>query len=240
MSNTANYVNIENLPKITEAAPGDYFVVYTPQGQALIDYQDLPFTTVSGNDVTILGALSTSALTIVTNVTASSAYFSNIYVNGVSGINLNGNYNTFEIKSGIITNAYNTVSQYTQSLSASVDAQLYNLSAQIPKIFQDGGVTLIDGSQAAPAYSEVIVGNYDVPENLFISPNDINVKFLYNSQLNNFLQSNLLSSMPMIFIEENVSNSYVNSNKKIQFRAIFRPAMRTDARIAWNINKVYF
>jgi hypothetical protein len=240
MSNTANYVNIESLPRITEAAPGDYFVVYTPEGQALIDYQDLPFTAVSGNDVTVLGVLSSSAMTIVTNVTASSAYFSTIYIDGVSGINIDGNYNTFEIKSGVITNAYNTVSQYTQSLSATVDSQIYELSSQIPKIFADGGVTLIDGTNAAPAYSEVIVGNYDVPENLFISPNDINLKFLYNSQLNNFLQSNLLSSMPMIFIEENVSNSYVNSNKKIQFRAIFRPAMRTGARIAWNINKVYY
>lgn len=240
MSNDSNYVNISDLPKIPEIAPGDYFVVKTPQGQALIDFVDLPFTTVSGNNVTIFGSLSSNSLTVSTAVSAGSAYVTQLYVQGMSGLNLTGNYNTFDIRSGVIVDAGNTTSDYIISLSATTDTKLNAISAAVPLIFTDGGIIYVAASNSAPSFSEVVIGNNNVPQNLFIQPSDINVQYLFNTELDSFLTTNYLSSIPMIFVEENVSNSYVNSNSKVQFRAIFRPPLKAGARIAWNITKVYY
>jgi hypothetical protein len=239
MSNDYNYVNIGDLPEIPEVAPGDYFVVKTPAGQALIDYANLPFTSISGNNITILGPLSSDSVTVLTTLTSSTAFLDKIFIQGLTGLDISGNYNTFEIRSGIVISAYNTTSDYVLSLSASTDALFNNVSASTPKIFTDTGLILIDGTPSAPSYSEVVIGNNDVPENLFISPNDINIQYLFNSDLNTFLQSNSLSSLPLIFVEENVSNSYINSNNKIQFRAIFRPPLKSNARLAWNVTRIY-
>lgn len=239
MSNDNNYVNISDLPKIPEIAPGDYFVVKTPQGQALIDFVDLPFIAVSGNNVTIQGSLSSDSLTVSTAVSAGSAYITQLYVNGVSGITKTGNYNTFNIRSGVIVDISNTTSDYITSLSAQTDTKLNAVSAAVPLIFTDNGIIYVAASNSAPSFSEVVIGNNSVPQNLFIQPSDINVQYLFNTELNSFLTTNFLSSIPMIFIEENVSNSYVNSNSKIQFRAVFRPPLRSGARIAWNITKIY-
>jgi hypothetical protein len=239
MSNNSNYVNISDLPVIPEIAPGDYFVVKTPQGQALIDYVDLPFTTVSGNNVTIFGSLSSDSLTVSTSISAASEYITQIYVNGVSGLNTTGNYNTFDIRSGIIVDAGNTTSDYIISLSATTDTKLNAVSAAVPKIFTDSGIVYINASVAAPSFSEVCIGNNDVPQNLFIQPDDVNIQYLFNAELDQFLLTNYLSSIPMVYVEENVSNSYTNSNSKIQFRAVFRPPLKSGARVAWNIAKIY-
>ena len=163
---------------IPEIAPGDYFVVKTPQGQALIDYVDLPFTTVSGNNVTIFGSLSSDSLTVSTSISAASAYITQIYVDGVSGLNTTGNYNTFDIRSGIIVDAGNTTSDYIISLSATTDTKLNAVSAAVPKIFTDSGIVYINASVAAPSFSEVCIGNNDVPQNLFIQPDDVNICFV--------------------------------------------------------------
>jgi len=240
MSNDSNYINISDLPVIPEIAPGDYFVVKTPQGQALIDFVDLPFTAVSGNNVTIFGSLSSDSLTVSTAVSAGSAYITQLYVNGASGITITGNYNTFDIRSGVIVDIGNTTSDYIVSLSAETDTKLNAVSAAVPLIFTDSGIIYVAASNSAPSYSEVVIGNNNVPQNLFIQPSDINVQYLFNTELNSFLTTNYLSSIPMIFVEENVSNSYVNSNSKVQFRAVFRPPLKAGARIAWNITKVYY
>lgn len=239
MSNNSNYVNISALPIIPEIAPGDYFVVKTPQGQALIDYADLPFTAVSGNNVTIFGSLSSNSLTVSTSISAASAYITQIYVDGVSGLTTTGNYNTFDIRSGIIVDVGNTTSNYIISLSATTDTKLNAVSAAVPKIFSDNGIIYINASNTAPSFSEVVIGNNTIPQNLFILPDEINIQYLFNTELNSFLTTNYLSSIPMVFVEESVSNSYTNSNSKIQFRAVFRPPLKSNARLAWNITKIY-
>lgn len=240
MSNTSNFVNLADLPEIPEVAPGDYFTIKTPNGLYLIDFGNLPFLPISGNNININDTLTASKLSISNSVTATNVYLENLFVNNISGYNANGAYNTFKIDSGVITEASNTQSIYIDSLSATTDLELENLSAAVPKVFTDSGVIVLDGSSDAPAFSEVIIGNNDVPANLVIQPSDLNVKYLFNSQLETFVNNNYyLSGLPYIFIEENVSNSYVNSNNKIQFRVIFRPGLLTQARVTWNIVKVY-
>lgn len=240
MSNSVNYINISALPVVPEIAPGDYFVVKTPAGESLIDFEDLPFVPISGGNVSITGSLSAREFVALTTISASSAFFENVFINGVSGINVSGSFNTFTIDSGVITSAYNTESSYIVGISAAVDAQIVNLSAAVPVIFSDSGVVVIDGSNAAPAYSEVLIGNNNVPDNVFIEPSDIKVQYLWNTELEDFFQSfsGGLSSLPILYLEENTSNNYVNSNRKLQFRVIFRPALRTNARVAWSIVKV--
>lgn len=240
MSNSSNYVNLANLPEIPEVAPGDYFTIKTPNGEYLIDFANLPFIPISGNNITVNDTLTSDKLNVTNSITATNVYLNSLYINNVSGKNIFGAYNTFTIDSGVITDATNTQSTYIDSLSQTTNVRLNSLSAAVPRIFSDNGVIVLDGSQTAPAFSEVIIGNNDVPANLIIQPSDINVKYLFNSQLETFLTNTTdLSSLPQIYIEENVSNNYINSNNKIQFRVVFRPGLRTNGRVTWNIIKVY-
>jgi len=240
MSNSTNNVNIADLPIIPEIAPGDYFSVKTPEGQYLIDYVNLPFVPISGNNVTINDTLTADKIVATESISANKVYLTSVFINGISGVNASGSFNTFKIDSGIITQAYNTDSAYVNSVSSTAETQIEQVSAGVPKIFTDGGVILMAGSNDAPAFSEVIIGNNDVPTNLFIESSDINVKYLFNSSLDTFLiNSYNLSGLPQVLVEENVSNSYVNSNNKIQFRVVFRPGLRTNARVSWNIIKIY-
>jgi len=240
MSNSVNYINISALPIIPEIAPGDYFVVKTAAGESLIDFEDLPFVPISGGNVSIAGTLSAQEFVALTTISAASAFFTNIFVNGVSGLNVTGSFNTFTIDSGVITSAFNTESIFITNLSATVDIKIAALSAAVPVIFSDSGVVVIDGSAVAPAFSEVLIGNNNVPDNVFIEPSDIKVQYLWNTQLEDFFQTlnGGLSSLPLVYLEENTSNNYVNSNRKLQFRVIFRPALRTNARVGWSIVKV--
>jgi len=239
MSNsyTSNYVNISALPKLEAVTPGEYFVVKTNEGDSLIDYNDLPFVTISGNDVLFTGTLSSTNLVVTSLVSANSAYFQEVYINGVSGLSLSGTYNQFVIDSGIITSAANVPSIYYNSLSATFNTRLNQLSAGIPQFFVDGGIVILDGSQNTPVYSETIRGNVTLPQGVYISPSDINIKYLWNTQLDTQFTTTFLSSFPLIFVEENSSNNYVDSNRKVQFRAILRPPLMRPARVAWNIIK---
>lgn len=239
MSNsyTSNYVNISALPKLEAVTPGEYFVVKTTEGDSLIDYADLPFVTISGNNVLFNGVLSSSNLVATSVVSAASAYFQEVYINGLSGVSLSGTYNQFVIDSGIITSATNVPSIYYNSLSSTFSTQLQTLCSGIPLFFVDGGIVVLDGSQNTPVYSETIRGNISLPQGVYISPSDINIKYLWNTQLDNQFTLVQLSSFPMVFVEENTSNNYIDSNRKVQFRAIFRPALMRPARFAWNIIK---
>lgn len=240
MSNSSNYINIADLPVIPEIAPGDYFTIKTPTGQYLIDFTSLPFVPISGNNVTINDTLTTNNLVISDGISANKVYLTSVFIDGVSGVNAVGSFNTFKIQSGIVTDARNTNSTYVDSVSSTTDTKINAVSAAVPRIFTDGGVVLIDGADTAPSFSEVIIGNNDVPQNLFIEAADINVKYLFNSSLDSFLTNSYdLSGLPQLLVEENVSNSYVNSNNKIQFRVIFRPGLRRNVRVTWNIIKIY-
>lgn len=244
MSNSSdtNYVNISALPILQEIAPGDYFVVKTQDGESLIDYADLPFVTISGSNVSFNGTISASNLNIVSVISSASAYFDKIYVNGLSGLNRAGEANYLVINSGVITSATNVPSIYYNQLSASFDAKLTQLSAAVPVIFFDGGIVNIDGGDRTPVYSEVVRGSNSIPTGTYISPSDINIKFLWNQSLEDSLATLTtttgLSNIPIIYVEENVSNNYIDSNSKLNFRAIFRPPLLAPARIAWNIIKV--
>jgi hypothetical protein len=240
MSNFANFINISALPVLSEISPGDYFVVKTPEGDALIDYTDLPFVPISAGNITVSTAISASNFVASTTVSAASAFFQRVFVNGVSGINVSGSYNTFTIQSGLVISATNTESVYITQLSGSIDTKIDAVSAAVPKIFADGGVLVIDGGPSSPAYSLVCVGNNEVPNNVFISPSDIKVHYLWNQQLEEFFAGvNPLSSLPVIFVEENTANNYLNSNRKVQFRVTFRPPIYKPARIAWSVLKSY-
>lgn len=241
-NNSTNYVNISSLPILNEISPGEYFPVKTLQGDALIDYADLPFVAISGKNITYTGTVSAANLNIVSTISSSSAYFDQIFVNGVSGVNGTGEANYLIINSGIVTSALNVPSFFYNQLSSTFDSKLNAVSAAIPVIFYDGGVVNVDGGTSTPVYSEVVRGSNNIPAGVYISPNDINIKFLWNTQLDNRLATVSitpgLSNIPIIYVEESVSNNYIDSNSKVIFRAIFRPPLLAPARIAWNVIKV--
>ena len=240
MSNTSNYINVSALPILQQISPGDYFIVKTENGEALIDYTDLPFVNISGSNVTFNGTISAIDINVLNVLSSTSAYFDNIYVNGFSGLNTIGAYNYLVINSGVITSATNVPSVFYNSLSATFDAKLVALSSQIPQLFYDGGVVNVDGGANTPVYSEVIRGSVALPDGVFISPSDFNIKILWNDQLEDFISTTSvkLSNIPIAYIEENPSNNYIDSSNKVYFRAMFRPPLLRKARIAWNITKV--
>jgi len=244
MSNTTytNFVNISALPVLQEVAPGDYFVVKTEQGESLVDYASLPFVTISASNVVFNGTISAANLNILNVISATSAFFDQIYVNGLSGLNQTGEANYLVINSGVITSAAVVPSTFYNRLSAEFDNQLDALSAAVPVIFYDGGIVNIDGGVNTPVYSEVIRGSNSLPNGIFVSTNDINVKYLWNNQLEdqltNMAVTTGIADIPVIYIEESPSNNYVDSNSKVYFRAIFRPPLLAPARIAWNITKI--
>lgn len=240
----SNTINISSLPVAPEIIDGDYFLIKTSAGYQLLDYKDLPFAKVNtlGN-VLIPGLLSAVNITASSSFSAASAYFDQLYVQGYKGDTLNGNFNTFIIREGLILTAYNTQSVYYNSLSSTVDTKITTLCATIPSVYYDSGTIDLVADSFAPIYSEIVVGNNVVPDTLIINPADITVKYLWNNSLETRYTGvdaeSPLSAIPALFIYDNPTGTYVTGDRRPTFKLLFRPALRNSVTVSWSVIKSY-
>lgn len=143
----SNAINIASLPQAQLAVPGDVFILQTPNGTQVIDFENLNTvkTDIFGN-ATVTGNL-TGQEALYTNVQvvelSANRYFTSL---GQGTIASNDFYDRFTIQDGIVLSAsVNTLSNpiYTQITSNNIPAATSYMLNLFKRVSDDTGVATI-------------------------------------------------------------------------------------------------
>jgi len=191
---------------ITSLLSSDIFLIEKPTYTATISAVNINY--VSQQFPKVLNIIGSTSLAS-RNIVATNSSFNKIRtITGSDTISITGNYNTFNIKSGLVTAAYNTRSSEINELSSTITTLASSLSEGIYNVFFDtGSAALADYQHLEPpfgngALQRTLTGTKVAPVGLTVGAQDIFLKVLYNGFLDNNNYFAINTAFPFVYLKD--------------------------------------